>query len=1299
MTQLDNHIGILVEKRNGEVVPFSREKIKSAITQAAIAGHIVVQPEVYENIVEDIASEVSERFVDFHPNVENIHDLVEKYLMRNDLIEAARQYIVFRAERQREREEERKKVSFVRKLTVYKRDGRKVLFNPKKVVETVERAAEGLSGIDVGAIYDEAVKGVYDGIKSEEIEKALVLASTSFIETEPDYSYLAARLFSQRLKKEVFGISVNGNSEEVYRDFFINSIKIGVDNGLLDPRLGEFDLDALSEKLVIDRDKLFRYIGLQTLYQRYFVKHAGRSIELPQIFWMRVAMGLAINEENREEKAIEFYEVMSNMNYVPSTPTLFHSGLTHPQLSSCYLTTIDDDLKDIFKSYADNSQLSKWSGGIGNDWTNVRSLGSFINSTRVDSQGTVPFLKIANDTTFAINRSGKRRGATVAYLETWHLDIEDFLDMKKNTGDDRRRTHDMNTANWIPDLFMKRVRDGKDWTLFSPDETPDLHDLYGKSFEKAYVSYERKAKRGSIKKFKVVPAKKIWKKMLTMLFETGHPWLTFKDPCNVRSPQDHVGVVHSSNLCCVSGTELVPVLGKGLIRPEEMHEIGGDFVLAGKDEMVTAPMHRPVENGKLVKIRTKEGYSHTVTPDHKVWLANGEYREAKDLLFGDKLALQTVKGLWGKANLKDEAFIAGLWCGDGTKSKYSVYIDLWPQDYNLIPEIEATIARILEKYKDVIKCNTTSVSEPKFSVGDCKARLSSSPLKQVFSHLGFHQKIGAPDFVIRSSEDTVKSFLRGLYFADGTVEGCEVTTVSLCSTNYQLLEDLQIVWLNLGAKTSLTKMDEEGWRQLPDGKGGYKNYWCKAKYRLMHTSIKSSKIAETSTGIGVQRGNKVFLENIQKQGYVQKMWATFEGLEDAGEGPAYCPTVPTADHLWVCNGFLTKNTEITLNTEPSKLLSEDVDFEEGVMTRKYKLGQVAVCNLGSIVTPNHMNGKKLDRKKLAATIQTAMRMLDNVIDLNYYPIPEAKYSNLLHRPVGLGLMGMQDALCQADINYEESNEFVDEVMELISYNAILASSKLAAERGAYKTYQGSKWSRGIFPIDTIDLLAEERGEDIKIDRTRRLNWDKVYEHVAKFGMRNSNTMAIAPTATIATIVGTSPCTEPYFKNLYVKTNMSGEFTVVNEFLVKDLKKIKLWNKDMLDQIKYHNGSVQEIDVIPEEIRAKYKEAFEIDPVKMLELTALRGKWIDQSQSHNVFIRGTSGKALSDLYMYAWEIGLKTTYYMRSMGVSGIEKSTLDANKYGFTQRRGETNGKPHNGHANGEVKLCRLEDPTCEACQ
>lgn len=927
--KLESVSNLLVEKRNGEVVKFDGEKIKLAITQAVVAGNTAVHAETYDNIVKDIEMEVFERFIDFHPNVENIHDLIEKHLMKNNMLDAAKQYIIFRVDKQREREEERKKLSFVRKLTVFKRDGRKVMFNPKKILETLHRASVDLEGIDVTEVYDEAVKGVYDGMKSEDVEKALVMASTSFIEVDPNYSILAARLFSQTLRKEVFGVSVSGDLTDTYKESFINSVKIGIDNNLLDSRMVEFDLDVLSEALVPERDDLFKFIGLHTLYQRYFLKFSGRSLELPQMFWMRVAMGLALNEQDKEKWAIKFYNVMSNMLYTPSTPTLFHSGLTHPQLASCFLTTLSDDLKDIFKSFADNAQLSKWSGGIGNDWTNVRSLGSLINSTRVDSQGTIPFLKIANDTTYAISRSGKRRGATVAYLETWHLDVEDFLDLRKNTGDDRRRTHDMNTSNWIPDLFMKRVREGQNWTLFSPDEVPDLHDKYGKAFEKSYAAYERKAKRGAIKKYKIVEAKKLWKKMLTMLFETGHPWFCFKDPCNVRSPQDHTGVVHSSNLC----------------------------------------------------------------------------------------------------------------------------------------------------------------------------------------------------------------------------------------------------------------------------------------------------------------------------------------------------------------------TEITLNTKPSRLVNEV--SENGKLTREYELGEVAVCNIGSITLSNHMNGKKIDQKKLLNTIQIAMRMLDNVIDLNYYAIPEAQHSNMIHRPVGLGIMGLQDALYKAKMNFEESHEFVDETMEMISFNAILASSQLAIERGTYASYEGSKWSKGIFPLDTLSMLETERGEEIKVDRKTRLNWKEVYDHVAKHGMRNSNTMAIAPTATISSIIGTSPCIEPYFKNLYVKANMSGEFTVVNEFLVQDLKKLKLWSRDMLDQIKYHNGSVQNIKEIPEDVRLKYKEAFELDPFKMLELTALRSKWIDQSQSHNVFMKGASGKLLSDLYTYAWELGLKTTYYLRTIAASGIEKSTLDTNKYGMTQKR----------ESNFEIKMCKLDDPDCEACQ
>lgn len=650
-------------------------------------------------------------------------------------------------------------------------------------------------------------------------------------------------------------------------------------------------------------------------------------------------MGLAFNENNKEARAIEFYNVLSKMQFVSSTPTLFHSGTPHPQLSSCYLTTVSDDLSHIFKCIGDNAQLSKWSGGLGNDWTNIRGTGSHIKSTNVESQGVVPFLKIANDVTVAINRSGKRRGATCAYLETWHLDIEDFLDLRRNTGDDRRRTHDMNTSNWIPDLFMKRVEADDDWTLFSPEEVGDLHDSFGKKFEDLYINYERMTNTGEIKKFKKIPAKELWRKMLTRLFETGHPWITFKDPCNLRSPQDHVGVVHSSNLC----------------------------------------------------------------------------------------------------------------------------------------------------------------------------------------------------------------------------------------------------------------------------------------------------------------------------------------------------------------------TEITLNTSAE---------------------ETAVCNLGSVNLSKHVTEDgKLDRELLEETINTAMRMLDNVVDLNFYPTTEAKNSNMKHRPIGLGIMGLQDALFKLDLPFDSQKalNFSDQLMEQISFHAISASSDLAKERGAYESFKGSKWDRGIFPLDSLTLLEEQRGQNIDVNKITSLDWEGLKAKVKENGMRNSNTMAIAPTATISNIAGCYPCIEPIYKNIYVKANMSGEFTVVNNYLINDLKALNLWSKDMLDKIKYFDGNLDHIEELPEDIKNKYKEAFSIDPVVLLKHTSVRGKWIDQSQSHNVFMQGVSGKKLSEIYTAAWKLGLKTTYYLRTLAASQIEKSTLDANKFGYTQKREykkveegaaveeqqSVNNKSESTEAPGSevASACSIMDPDCEACQ
>ena len=958
-------MSLMVIKRTGEVVDFDRERIRVAISKAIRATAPRDQWDSLENgtlsaVVTGVISEIDSRFIELYPNVENIQDIVEKHLVKNGLYEISKAYILYRAERQQAREQRKERVareSLLGRLTVQTRNGRKVLFDIAKLNRSIERAAAGASGpggpslsaaVAVDEVARETIRNIYDGISTTEIEKALLLACASFIERDPAYSHLAARLFLQRIYKEVLGAPLHRERLDAdYRQAFRDGLQRGVDGGAFDPRLLNFDLDRLAAALLPERDDLLLYMGVQTLYERYFTRLEGAVVEAPQAFWMRVAMGVALAEEQPDDQAIRFYELMSSLRFVASTPTLFHAGTRHPQLSSCYLTTIDDDLTSIFKALSDNAQLSKWSGGLGNDWSNIRATGATIHSTGVESQGVVPFLKIASDVTLAINRSGKRRGATCAYLESWHLDIEDFLDLRRNTGDERRRTHDMNTANWIPDLFMKRVLADAEWTLFSPDETPDLHRLYGRRFEERYRHYEALARAGKLKRHRVLPATKLWRKMLGMLFETGHPWITFKDPCNVRSPQDHAGVVHSSNLC----------------------------------------------------------------------------------------------------------------------------------------------------------------------------------------------------------------------------------------------------------------------------------------------------------------------------------------------------------------------TEITLNTSAQ---------------------ETAVCNLGSVNLEKHVSAAGIDRELLADTVSTALRMLDNVVDVNFYPTEEAKRSNLRHRPVGLGIMGLQDALFKLDLAFEDPAALttVDRIMELISYHAILASSRLAAERGPYESYAGSKWQRGLLPHDTLKLLEEERGMALEGEQGGVLDWEPVRAHVARHGMRNSNTMAIAPTATISNIAGCFPSFEPPYKNIYVKSNISGEFTVINPYLVADLRNAGLWSRELADELKFHDGSLQRMRHLPEHLRRKYKVAFEIDPIWYLRLAAARGKWLDQSQSLNVFMQGTSGRLLSEIYQFAWKLGLKTTYYLRTMAASQVEKATLGA-AYGFTQRRAAANGAAagngahaaagDNGNGNGAVTGARPEPApaavgaaarqecadgeTCEVCQ
>jgi ribonucleoside-diphosphate reductase alpha chain len=873
-------------KRNGTVVPFDPAKIAIVMKKAFVAEQVLVDDSTLEQMTGRVVANLTTLSEGtMVPTVEKVQDLVENTLMERGYFTVAKAYILYRFKQSEERKQEVVKEIEEQRLTIRRTDGSIEQFSRDKVRAYLSEFTKGYEkDIDLDDIVSQLEREVYDGIKTSEMAKLITLVLRARIEKDPAYSVVAARQLARRVADEVIG-NMNGVAESertvAYKNAFVRNIKLGVEAKKYDTTMLSYNLEKLSEAIEPARDDLFKYLGIETLHDRYFVRIDGKGlIETPQMMWMRVAMGLALGEKEKDARAIEFYNVMSLLQFVPSTPTLFHAGTPHPQLSSCYLNIVEDDLKHIFKVYGDNAMLSKWAGGIGTAWTKLRGMGSNIKTAGITSQGTIPFLKIANDVTVAINRSGRRRGATCVYMENWHIDFEDFLELRKNTGDERRRTHDMNTASWISDLFMKRVREDGQWTLFSPDEAIDLTETYGKKFEELYEKYEEMADRGEIKLFKRIKARDLWKKQLGMLFETGHPWITFKDPSNIRSPQDHAGVVHSSNLC----------------------------------------------------------------------------------------------------------------------------------------------------------------------------------------------------------------------------------------------------------------------------------------------------------------------------------------------------------------------TEITLNTSAD---------------------ETAVCNLGSINYPLHILNGKFDEGMVKQTITTAMRMLDNVIDLNFYPTVEARNSNMKHRPVGLGIMGFQDALYMQNIPFgsEECVEFSDSSMELISYYAILASTELARERGAYQSFKGSKWDRGIFPVDTIAMLEEERGISTGTDKTERLDWSVVRDAVKQYGMRNSNTMAIAPTATIANIAGSIPGNEPIYKNIYVKSNISGDFVVVNPYLVEDLKKIGLWNTEMLTAIKYNDGSVANIPNVPVELRFKYKETFEIDMRWLVKAAASRGKWIDQSQSLNIFFNGTSGQELSELYLYAWEAGLKTTYYLRSLAATQVEKST------------------------------------------
>lgn len=932
-------------RRNGGVVPFEPNKIAVAMMKAFLAVHGTqgaASASVRET-VDGLTQAVIRALMRSRPgggtfHIEDVQDQVELGLMRGGHHEIARAYVLYREKRTQERARQPQTQAPAAPLIHVTDRGNRVALDIRNLQALIEASCANL-GADIkpDPIVAETMRNLYDGVPIDEVYKASILAARTLIEKDPDYTYATARLLMHTIRREVLGEEVSQEDMAIrYAEYFPQFIAKGVQNELLDEKLQQFDLARLGAALKPERDLKFDYLGLQTLFDRYFLHVRKQRIELPQAFFMRVAMGLSLNEINREERAIEFYEILSSFDFMSSTPTLFNAGTLRSQLSSCYLTTVADDLGGIYDAIKENALLSKFAGGLGNDWTPVRALGAHIKGTNGESQGVVPFLKVVNDTAVAVNQGGKRKGAVCAYLETWHLDIEEFLELRKNTGDDRRRTHDMNTANWIPDLFMRRVMEKGTWTLFSPSDTPDLHDKFGKDFEKIYTAYEAKAERGEIKPSRKLQATDMWRKMLSMLFETGHPWITFKDACNVRSPQQHTGVVHSSNLC----------------------------------------------------------------------------------------------------------------------------------------------------------------------------------------------------------------------------------------------------------------------------------------------------------------------------------------------------------------------TEITLNTSDT---------------------ETAVCNLGSVNLVQHLKDGAVDHEKLKKTITTAMRMLDNVIDINYYAVKKARDSNMRHRPVGLGIMGFQDCLYELRVPYasQEAVEFADKSMEAVCYHAYWASTELAKERGKYATYKGSLWDKGILPLDTLDMLAEQRGGYVEVDRSASLDWDALRKKIAKDGMRNSNCVAIAPTATISNIIGVDACIEPCFGNLSVKSNLSGEFTVINHYLVRDLKRLGLWDDVMVVDLKHFDGSLRPIDRVPQDVKALYATAFEIETSWIVEAAARRQKWIDQAQSLNIYMAGASGKKLDDTYKLAWLRGLKTTYYLRTQSATHAEKSTVTAGKMNSVSSGTATAGggmsaleaaaaaaqAQMSASPATDIKFCAIDDPGCEACQ
>jgi ribonucleoside-diphosphate reductase alpha chain len=1134
-------------------------------------------------------------------------------------------------------------------MLVRKRDGSVEQADKRKILRCAERVCRGLS-VDVCGMVDEAYVQLYDGVPTEQVDRSLVLAARARIASDPEYSYAAARLLLHGLYREAFGKRVDGRSfDHDYRRSFVGNVRRAVGAGLLSPGMVyAFDLDSLAKSIQPSRDSLLKYLGVQTLYDRYLLKDGGVRLETPQAFFMRVAMGLSLGEDDPTAAAAMSYELFSTLSVSHATPTLFNSGSVRSQLSSCFLSTLDDSIDGIFGSLHQQARLSKYAGGLGMDVTPLRASNSTIGGTKGQSQGLVPWLRLHNDLVLAVNQGGRRLGAEAVYCEVWHLDFPDFVELRKNTGDDRRRCHDLHTASWIPDLFMRRVQEGGDWYLFSPDDVPDLHDLYGPAFESAYVAYCDKADAGDIKNFLRVQAKDLWKKMLGAIRETGHPWMTFKDPCNIRYSDAHAGAVRSSNLCCVTGDQVVPT-DMGMMTVSSLAELGTPLVVAGRSGAKNASrMAKTIENARVVVVKTEEGMTHRVTADHPLWLVDRGWVEAERLKPGDRVEIQSTHRLFGRVNEPELALLCGVVAGGGTFAGRSVVVCLYGDKAKLENEVVAATKASLTKHGfggDV----------PAFrrSVAQGKLKMSSSALVTLMARFGFtkESKLRVPDFVWLGNEATVNAYLRGLFLMGGAVRAAEssVTSMSLRSVGETLLKQVQLLLLNIGVKSRVRMMRGACHRPPPDGVGGFKHYLCKPVYRLLVTSTKSCRALEAAVGLGSFRGHKQFLEKIAKGGCREKWWATVSSVDDDGREDVYCLMVDSEDRAWTCNGFITKNTEVLRHTKPTL-------YDE---MRVVEVGETAVCTLASVNLAGHADDSgAVDYNRLAASIRKTVRNLDNAVDLNYYPTEEAKKSHLTYRPIGVGVMGWADLLHKAGLPFDSDAAvaLAGDLQEFIAYHAILASSELAGERGAYPGYDGSSWSQGRLPQDTWEELMLTRGATARA--AYKLDWGPVRESVRRHGMRNGNVMAIAPTATISSIVGCSQGIDPFYSVVFVYSTLSGEFTMVNESFVARLKQDGLWSPELMAKLKAADGDVNAPGLgLPLYIRMLYKTAFDVDQKKLVEAGAARQVWVDQGQSMNIFYRGNSMKELSDLYFHAWRLGCKTTYYLHSRAASRVEKST------------------------------------------